>query len=87
MTGVLARQTFGRTANGRGVRLTTLTRRLRLALDLWSERRALDRLDDHMLEDIGLERWQAEREAARHPWDVPSARLTSVDRYRLWQGF
>lgn len=39
---------------------------------LMRERRALARLDAHMLEDIGLTREQAMTEAARPAWDVPS---------------
>jgi uncharacterized protein YjiS (DUF1127 family) len=34
-------------------------------------RRALLRLDDHCLRDIGLTRHEAERESARAPWDPP----------------
>jgi uncharacterized protein YjiS (DUF1127 family) len=34
-------------------------------------RRALRRLDDHLLRDIGLTRHEAETEAARTPWDAP----------------
>jgi uncharacterized protein YjiS (DUF1127 family) len=34
-------------------------------------RRALVRLDDHLLRDIGLTRAQAEAEALRPVWDAP----------------
>lgn len=34
-------------------------------------RRALLRLDEHLLHDIGLTRHEAETEAFRPPWDVP----------------
>jgi uncharacterized protein YjiS (DUF1127 family) len=34
-------------------------------------RRALLRLDDHILRDIGLTRHEAEIEANRAPWDAP----------------
>jgi uncharacterized protein YjiS (DUF1127 family) len=34
-------------------------------------RRALRRLDDHLLRDIGLTRHEAESEATRVPWDPP----------------
>lgn len=48
-----------------------LTRLLDLAA-LWrrraEERRALRQIDDHMLRDIGLDRLQAERMAARPFW-------------------
>lgn len=88
MAGVLTRRTAAATAtNPRRVGVGALLNRIRLALDLWSERRSLDRLDARMLADIGLEGWQARQEAARAPWDVPGNRLASDDRYRLWQGF
>lgn len=38
----------------------------------WRQRHALDQLDDHMLEDIGLTRRDAHTEAHRPIWDVPS---------------
>ncbi|WP_338661680.1 DUF1127 domain-containing protein [Pararoseomonas sp. SCSIO 73927] len=34
------------------------------------ERRILATLDDRMLADVGLNRLDAEREAARAPWDI-----------------
>jgi len=34
------------------------------------ERRILSSLDDRMLSDIGVNRLEAEREAARVPWDI-----------------
>jgi uncharacterized protein YjiS (DUF1127 family) len=36
------------------------------------DRRTLAQLDPHLLRDIGLTREQAEAEAARALWDVPS---------------
>ncbi|SFS02891.1 DUF1127 domain-containing protein [Yoonia litorea] len=36
------------------------------------QRRALDELPDHLLEDIGKTRVEAAKEAARAPWDVPA---------------
>jgi len=51
------------------------TRARRVSLDeivaLWRERRALARLDARALEDIGLTREAALREARRPIWDVP----------------
>lgn len=41
------------------------------ALAVWRERRALERLDDAALRDIGISRHAAERESARKLWDVP----------------
>lgn len=38
---------------------------------LWRQRRSLAQLDAHLLEDLGLTRAEAEREARRALWDVP----------------
>ncbi|NDW44821.1 DUF1127 domain-containing protein [Ruegeria sp. PrR005] len=38
---------------------------------LWRQRRALARLDDRALDDIGVSRAQAEAEARRSVWDAP----------------
>ncbi len=38
-------------------------------VERWRSRRALERLDDHGLRDIGITRAQARREAARPFWD------------------
>lgn len=40
---------------------------------LWSQRRALSRLDGHLLEDIGLDAKSAHAEASRPVWDVPAS--------------
>lgn len=48
--------------------LTWITKRLAL----FSERRRLSDLPDHILDDIGVSRRDAEREAKRDIWDVPS---------------
>ncbi|SFQ95260.1 DUF1127 domain-containing protein [Poseidonocella sedimentorum] len=45
--------------------------KLRSARSLLRQRRALGRLSAHQLEDIGLTRTQAEREARRPIWDAP----------------
>lgn len=88
MAGVLTTRTAAATATSpRGVGLNALLNRVRLALDIWSERRSLDTLDARMLEDIGLEEWQARREASRPPWDVPISRRASNHRIRVWQGY
>jgi uncharacterized protein YjiS (DUF1127 family) len=47
-------------------------RDLRQMLAVAQSRRALRRLDDHLLRDIGLTRHEAESEATRAPWDAPS---------------
>ena len=41
------------------------------ALDVWRQRRALERLDDAALRDIGLTRAEVEREASRPIWSLP----------------
>ncbi len=43
---------------------------LHLWLSRWRERKALLRLDNHMLEDIGIDRRQAEQMAARPFWQA-----------------
>lgn len=45
--------------------------RLTGILSLWRQRRALARLDNAALDDIGLTRRQAEAEARRPLWDAP----------------
>ncbi len=52
-----------------------LLARIRLALMLARQRRALLHLDDTMLRDIGLSRDAAEAEARRPIWDVPQSWL------------
>lgn len=42
------------------------------ALDVWRQRRALERLESHRLEDLGLGRGDALREAKRPIWDAPN---------------
>ena len=59
------------------IRRTVLARpapRLRLAAfyALWRQRRALARLDDSALRDIGINRRDAATEAGRPFWDVPA---------------
>ncbi len=39
-------------------------------LDIYRQRRALARLDDHALQDIGLTREEARAEAHRSVWDI-----------------
>jgi uncharacterized protein YjiS (DUF1127 family) len=41
-----------------------------LAVD--RQRRALERLDPHLRNDLGLTEADIEREVSRAPWDVPS---------------
>lgn len=49
----------------------SLLARLAAALSLWHQRRALARLDDVRLADLGLTRAQAQAESARPFWDAP----------------
>jgi uncharacterized protein YjiS (DUF1127 family) len=53
--------------------LRTVLRPPRLGemLAVWAQRRALYRLDDAALEDLGLTREAALREASRPFWDLP----------------
>lgn len=48
-----------------------LWRRIARAMAVARERRALSRLDEHLLRDVGLTRDAARREANRDAWDVP----------------
>lgn len=43
---------------------------LSLAISVYRQRRALSRLDDRALADIGLTREQANQEATRPIWDI-----------------
>lgn len=54
----------------------TWAKRLNLKrwIDVWTERRDLERLDARMLADIGLTVPQARQESARAPWDIPDNR-------------
>ncbi len=44
---------------------------LSLMFRVWSERRALARMDESRLADLGLTSAEAAREAARPIWDLP----------------
>ncbi len=46
--------------------------RLLALLSLDAERHSLRSLDDHLLDDIGVSRSAAEKEANRPFWDVPA---------------
>ncbi|HYF09033.1 MAG TPA: DUF1127 domain-containing protein [Acetobacteraceae bacterium] len=43
-------------------------------LEAVETRRALARMDDRMLKDIGLTRSEAQRESGRMPWDLSTPR-------------
>ncbi len=51
---------------------SALMSRLARRVGLWRQRRALARLDDAALDDIGVTRRQAEAEARRPVWDAPA---------------
>ncbi len=52
--------------------VSALVKRLRLMLQVASERRALARLDAAQLRDLGLTRDEAAAEASRPAWDAPA---------------
>ena len=54
------------------LRLSGLPLRLARLATLSRSRHGLARLDDHLLQDIGLTRSEAMVEANRAPWDAPS---------------
>lgn len=51
----------------------------RLREQVRNERKALAKLSDRMLVDIGVSREDATREAARQSWDLPKSRVPSTD--------
>ncbi|MBR9763112.1 MAG: DUF1127 domain-containing protein [Rhodobacteraceae bacterium] len=57
-------------ARSRAARAPFLSRLLTM-LSVYRERRALTALDGTLLDDIGISRDQARREAARPIWDLP----------------
>lgn len=50
---------------GRNLRVWSL-------IDLFRQRRTLANLNDHELQDIGVTRKEAQKEATRPLWDVPA---------------
>jgi uncharacterized protein YjiS (DUF1127 family) len=46
-------------------------KRIGIAAALYRQRKALSRLQDHLLDDIGIDRARADIEASRPVWDVP----------------
>ncbi len=59
-------------SNPRCITRQTFRTRLLNMLSLSRQRRALARLDDRALDDIGITRSEAQTEAARPIWDAPS---------------
>lgn len=64
-TDITARSHATKTASRVGVSLHTL-------VDLWKSRRALARLDQSALNDIGIDAAHALKESAKPVWDVPA---------------
>lgn len=66
-------QTVNRTAQSiaRPAPRAGILRTLARMVAVRRQRRALARLDDHLLEDIGVTREAAMEEAERAPWDAP----------------
>jgi uncharacterized protein YjiS (DUF1127 family) len=54
------------------VRMTTVLRGLADMVALRQQRHQLATLDTARLNDLGLSRQDAQREASRKPWDVPA---------------
>lgn len=50
---------------------TGLLSRIDAAFRLWGEREQLDRLEPHMLRDLGVTKDDVRRERARPVWDAP----------------
>ncbi|MEM0907207.1 MAG: hypothetical protein AAGJ94_07580 [Pseudomonadota bacterium] len=63
------KQSYARTATPQ-----TIWTRIRIWLDLWSERRSLASLDRRMLADIGIEESAARLESRRSVFDIPHER-------------
>ena len=63
----LSDPTFRRAPAGGGHPIAALSR----ALDVRRQRRALERLDDTALHDLGLTRADVAREASRPIWSLP----------------
>ncbi len=63
-------------SNNPVLRLVTVwLARLKLARTVYSERRALEKLSDHALKDLGITRAEAELESRRASYDLPEYRL------------
>lgn len=67
MPRTLSHPAFGRARPVAGHPLHALAR----ALDVWRQRRALGRLDDAALRDLGLTRADVSTEIRRPPWSLP----------------
>ena len=66
----MALMDFGTVSATRGRRPLRVALSTRLAL--WKSRRALAKLDDRALTDVGISRAEADREAQMTVWDVPT---------------
>ncbi|RPE72067.1 uncharacterized protein YjiS (DUF1127 family) [Pacificibacter maritimus] len=66
MASLTLRRAFGAPSS------TSLLSRLAQARTVARQRKALAALDDHILDDIGVTRAQAEHESSRPAWDAPN---------------
>jgi uncharacterized protein YjiS (DUF1127 family) len=66
-------------SDAHGRRIRVLWARLRLVPAIWRERRALARLTDDELLDVGLTRQQALVESRRRLLDLPAVRVGGID--------
>lgn len=57
---------------GLALRLTAVAAWIKQAWSVQRQRKALTKMDDRMLADIGLTRAQAYQEASRPFWDLPA---------------
>ncbi|NNE79529.1 MAG: DUF1127 domain-containing protein [Silicimonas sp.] len=57
---------------GKTARRTGMLARFSAWYSLISQRRTLSKLDDHLLDDIGISREAARKEARRPVWDAPN---------------
>ena len=61
-----------RASHARALSAADLLTAARTAIGVWRQRRSLARLDATLLDDVGLTRSEADNEACRPIWDVPS---------------
>lgn len=61
----------------RAARSTTRLPRISTMITVWQERRALGRMSANRLQDLGITRQDALREAARPFWDLPARKRRS----------
>ena len=66
--------------------INTLTSKIRLQIKVWrkasQQRSDIRKLSDHLLDDIGLTRFHAEREINRPFWDITTGKESSFKNHR-----